>query len=492
MNKTGITKRPSLFLNYIYNLSSQLLNILFPIITAPYLARVLHEEGNGQIAFVNSVVAYFVSFTTFGFAIYGQREVARYKDDAEKRSRIFFEILILKVLFCTVSVSALFLLIHSPYIMPGYKSLMSICSIQVVSVVFDIRFFFWGIEDFREVAIRTIIMRLLGIVCMFIFVKEQNDVWKYLLYISLIGVLANVIMWPKALRLVKPAETDIRSLKAYIRPLFFIYLPVLAETVFSALDSTMIGYLADNREYENGCYGSAIKIVNVVSVIMMADGLVFASRNASDYTKGHDDSLREHLRIAFRYVWMIGFPIIAGILVLSDQISLCVFGQGYEKVPLLLRLFTVRVLTHGIMNVIVNQYLLPTGREKICTALNFSAIAANIILNRILIPENGCIGAAIASIISEALLTLAFFAYFAHEKKYWNKAVFLQSYKYIIASLIMCIPVITLKQALSSKWYYLGMIISIGALVYGLSLLALKDEMILVYGKRIIAKIKEK
>ncbi len=82
MNKTGITKRPSLFLNYIYNLSSQLLNILFPIITAPYLARVLHEEGNGQIAFVNSVVAYFVSFTTFCFAIYGQREVARYKDDA--------------------------------------------------------------------------------------------------------------------------------------------------------------------------------------------------------------------------------------------------------------------------------------------------------------------------------------------------------------------------------------------------------------------------
>jgi O-antigen/teichoic acid export membrane protein len=252
----------------------------------------------------------------------------------------------------------------------------------------------------------------------------------------------------------------------------------------------MIGYLANNPEYENGCYGSAIKIVNVVSVIMMADGLVFASRNARDYARGNDDSLREHLRIAFRYVWMIGFPIIAGILVLSEQISLCVFGEGYEKVPLLLKIFTVRVLTHGIMNVIANQYLLPTGREKICTVLNFVAIAANIILNRMLIPIKGCVGAAMASIISETLLTLAFLMYFVLEKKNWNKVIILQSYKYIIASLIMCIPVILLKQMLADKWYYVGLIIIIGAIVYGFSLLALKDEMILVYGKRILNKVK--
>ena len=109
--KTRNTKQASLLLNYIYNLLSSLLNIIFPLVTAPYLARVLHEEGNGQIAFVNSIAMYFVSFTVFGFNLYGQREVAKVKDDVNKRSEVFFELLILRVFFCMVSVSALFLLI---------------------------------------------------------------------------------------------------------------------------------------------------------------------------------------------------------------------------------------------------------------------------------------------------------------------------------------------------------------------------------------------
>ena len=492
MAKTRDTKQASLFLNYIYNLLSSLTNILFPLITAPYMARVLREEGNGQIAFVTSIVAYFVSFTTFGFTLYGQREVSKYKDDIDKRSRVFFELLILKVVFCVVSVTALFCLISSPYIAQSYKGLVAICSIQIIAVVFDIRFFFQGIENFREIAIRTMLMRILGIICLFIFVKDQDDVWKYLLYTSLTLLLANIIMWPKAIGLIKFTGVELSPLKSCVRPAFFLYLPVLAETIFSALDSTMIGYLAVNSEYENGCYGSAIKIINVISIVIMADGLVFAARNARDYARGNDDSLKEHLGIAFRYVFMLGFPIIAGLLILSDPISLCVFGEGYEKVPTLLRLFTVRVLTHGFMNVIANQYLLQTGREKVCTAFNAGGITANFILNLILIPRYGCIGAAIASIVSESLLTGAFIAYFVIEKKFWNKAIIQQSFKYIIASVVMSIPLLMLNKIWGVHWYLVGVIIIIGAVIYGLSLLAMKDEMIIVYGNRILSKFKKK
>lgn len=490
--KTRNTKQASLLLNYIYNLLSSLLNIIFPLVTAPYLARVLHEEGNGQIAFVNSIAMYFVSFTVFGFNLYGQREVAKVKDDVNKRSDVFFELLILRVFFCMVSVSGLFLLINSPYIAPGYKGLVSICSLQIVAVVFDIRFFFQGIEDFREIAIRAITTRSLALICLFIFVKEPGDVWKYLLYSALTILVSNLLMWPKALGLIRFGGVEISSVKKRIRPAFFLYLPVLAETIFSALDSTMIGYLAVNNEYENGCYGSAIKIINVISIVMMADGLVFAARNARDYDRGNDDSLREHLSLAFRYVWMLGFPIVTGLLILSDQISLCVFGAGYEKVPILLRLFTVRVFTHGIMNVIANQYLLSSGREKICTAFNAGGITANFILNLLLIPEFGCTGAAIASIASETLLTGALIGYFALEKKYWNISIILQSYKYIIASVVMGIPVFLLNRLWGSKWYLVGITIIIGAAVYGLSLFVMKDEMMMVYGRRILSKHKRK
>ena len=479
-------KKDSLFKNYIYNLSSQLLTLLLPMITAPYLARVLLATGNGQVAFVNAIIAYFTSFASFGFSIYGQREIAKNKDNKRKISIIFTDIFILKLLFSVISMILLLLLILSPFINKSYKLLVLINSIQIIAVIFDVSYFYQGIEDFKSLALRTIFIRLVSILCVFIFVKSQNDVWVYILYSALINLLSNIIMWPKTIKYFSIDLFEFSRIKIHLKSSFFIFLPILSCTIYSVIDSTMIGYLSVNPEYENGCYGSAIKLINIISIIIMADGQVLASRNAHDFATGNKNSLFRHIKLGFRYVWIVGIPIIVGQLILADWISLFFFGQGYEKVPLLIQIFTIRVLTHGLMNVIGNQYLLPTGREKVCTIVNFIGIFINILLNLFLIPKAGCIGAAAASVVSESLLVLLYFLFLIKEYSYWDRQMLLQSKNYILSSIIMGLVIILVKNQLEYSIFSLFLLIAIGVIFYFACLIIKRDETFIYYTKRIL------
>ncbi|WP_300848725.1 oligosaccharide flippase family protein [uncultured Acetatifactor sp.] len=485
-----MNKGKSLFTNYIYNVASQLLGIIISLITAPYMARVLREVGNGQIAFANSVVAYFVSFAGFGFWLYGQREISKAKDDIDRISILFSEIFWIRLIFSIVSLAIYLLLISTPLIGNEYKLLALINSIQIIAVVFDIQFFYQGMEDFKTVAIRIIFVRLISVVSMFLFIHSPEDVWKYLLYYSTIGLISNLVLWPHIKNKITLKKSNILALKKHIVPALFIFLPVLSGTIFSVLDSTMIGYLASNPEYENGCYGTALKLINIVSTIVMADGLVFAARNARDNAVGNYDSLARHIKLGFRYVWIIGFPIIGGLLTLSSRISICIFGDGYEKVPLLLQIFTVRVLAHGIMNVLGNQYFLQTGREKLCTIVNFIGIIINILLNIVLIPRGGCIGAAIASVISETILIAIYIIVFIRERKYWNASLFLQSYKYIFSTIVMSLVVLLVNRFLEQNIISLMIVVVLGATIYGGSLLLLKDELAIFAIRKVFGRYK--
>lgn len=480
--------KTSLLSNYIYSLVSQLLALIAPMITAPYLARTLHEVGNGQIAFVNSIVAYFASFAGFGFSLYGQREVAKNKDNQNSINEIFCELLWLRMIFSIISFYILIMLIVSPIIESKYKTLVLINSIQIVSVVVDIQFYYQGMEEFKALAIRTILIRTISIVCVFLFVRNQDDVWVYLLYTSLATLIANLIMWPGVIKRIDFIPIKLASLTRHIVPSFFIFLPILSGTIFSVLDSTMIGYLATNPEYENGCYGSALKLINIVSVIIMADGQVLASRNARDYAIDDKKSIKKHVNLGFTYVWLVGLPIAVGLLLLSGRISNWFFGNGYEKVPWLLRVFTIRILTHGVINVIGNQYLLPTGREKVCTKANFVGIGANILLNILFIPEFGCIGAAIASVVSESILISLYLGYFIKEKKYWSSSILTNSYKYIIAAFIMAIPVYILNIIMRHNFVSMCIIILSGMMMYSLSLILMKDSIVIEYGQSYLKK----
>ena len=261
-------QKNKLAINYIYNFISQILTLIVPLITAPYLARVLREVGNGQVAFVNSLVTYFISFAGFGFSIYGQREIAKYQEDSFEQRTIFLEIQILKLILTGIAFASFILFINSGFVDEKYKVLLYFSSIQIISVFFDVQYYYQGIEDFKSIALRTIIFRTIALIAIFVFIKSTEDVWKYILIFSLSNLMANLVLWPRLIRRKKCLIKDI-NIKRHFIPSLLIFLPVISGTILSVLDSTMIGYLTLNAEYENGCYGTALKLINTIELFKL-------------------------------------------------------------------------------------------------------------------------------------------------------------------------------------------------------------------------------
>ena len=168
-----VVKKQGLKTNFVYNFISQILTLLIPLITTPYLARVLHETGNGQISYASSIITYFTLFATLGFDTYGQRQIAACQEDKDKKSQVFWEICVLKTCCTLIAYAILCALLFSIGFGETYDRLILLMSIQVIAIPFDIQFLFRGDEDFRSIAIRTIVMRLIGLICIFVFLTIQ-------------------------------------------------------------------------------------------------------------------------------------------------------------------------------------------------------------------------------------------------------------------------------------------------------------------------------
>ena len=166
-------KKKSLKSNFIFNFISQILVLIIPLATSPYLARVLGVEISGQISFSTSIITYFTLASNFGFTTYGQREIARFQNDKEKRSQVFWEIFTIRLIFTLVSLLVLFSIIYFNVFDERYKTFLLIQTITVLACSVDLTFYYQGMEEFKLMAIRTVVVKLIGLVLIFSFVKTN-------------------------------------------------------------------------------------------------------------------------------------------------------------------------------------------------------------------------------------------------------------------------------------------------------------------------------
>lgn len=485
------TKQQGLKANFVYNFISQILTLLIPLITTPYLARVLHESGNGQISYATSIITYFTLFATLGFDTYGQRQIAACRNDKEKKSRIFWEICILKTCCALMALVILYAILFTAGFGESYNFLILLLSIQVIAVPFDIQFLFRGDEDFRSIAIRTIVMRLIGLVCIFVFVKDEGDTWVYALCFSVSMLAANLVMWPSVVRRVQRCKLKTLSLREHIKPSVLIFLPMVATTIYSVFDKTMIGLLAENPDYENGCYEQAYKINSVALLLITVISPVMMSRNAHDYKSGDMDSLKRHLQFASSYIWMMGIPLIVGFGVLSENLRSWYLGDGYAEVPALLMVMSVRFIASGFGDLFGSQLFFAIGKEKYPLISSFAAAAVNLGLNYFLIPLYGAMGAAIATAICEILsmIILAIFAYRLHIVSF--RKILFSGWKYLIAAGIMFVPIFFMQRALGSAIWTFVVIMLVGVITYALALFLLRDKFFLDNVKNFLRMFRE-
>lgn len=463
-------KKQSMKKNYIYNLIYQLFMIVLPIITTPYLSRVLGVENIGIYSYTLSIVTYFVLFGTLGISLYGQREIAYLQDDEEKRSIKFFELLILKTISMIVAIIIFSLLFT---IDNKYDVYYRILIIEMVANIFDISWLYQGLEQFKSIILKNTIVKILGIILIFVFVRTPNDLWKYILIYTGFNLLGNISLWADLRKYIIRIDIKKINIKKIIIPVIMLMIPQIAIQIYTVLDKTMIGFILNDMT-EVGYYEQSQKIIKAALTIVTALGTLMIPKISNIFAKGDKNQLKDNIILSFNFTLFLAFSIMFGIVAISYDFVPWFYGPGYNQVKYLLIVFSPMVLFIGVSNILGVQYLVPTKKQNLLTISVVSASLINVLMNMLLIPIYKSTGAAIASVIAEFSVCLIQF-YFV--RKTINIFDILRlSTKYLISGLVMCIVVIFVSRFLPATIIATIIEIVVGTIIYIGVLVILKDD----------------
>lgn len=475
----------SLKKNYLYNLIYQILSLLTPLITTPYLSRVLGANGIGTVSYIESIVSYFALFAVLGINLYGQREISYCRDNLSKRSLVFWETKILQ----TISGVVVLLGFVIFALFQENKILFLIFSFNIIAVLFDVVWFLQGMEEFGKIVLRNVILKIIGVVYIFTVVKTQNDIAQYVFGLSFFSFLGNISLWLYVIKYAnKPDWKEIRPFRN-IKVVISLFVPTIAIQIYTVLDKTMIGIITEDA-FENGYYEQAIKISKMVLVVVASLGTVMIPRIGYYFGKGDNLAVHNVICRGYRFVWFIGIPMCFGLIGISSNFVPWFFGPGFEKVIPLLCILSFLILSIGISNVIGVQFLIPTNRQNLLTFSVLVGAIVNFILNIILIRIYQSIGATISSIVAEAMVTLV--QIYLVRKEFSLMDVFGSAWKYLISGVIMLILLIKLGNILTPTIMHTSVMIISGAIVYFALLYVFKDSFFIDNVKNITSKMMKK
>ncbi len=455
--------------NYIYNLLYQILLLITPFITTPYLSRVLEADGIGTVSYAESIVSYFTLFAAMGIATYGQREISYVQNSKYKRSVVFwnakiFEFITAFVAFCIYFIFSLF---------QQNKIIYLLLSFNVLAVFADITWFFQGLEEFGKIVARNMFFKLLNITYIFIFIREKDDIFLYVFGLAFFLFLSNISLWgylPKYICKIK--KNEIKPFKD-INIILSLFIPTIAVQIYTVLDKTMIGAITKSS-FENGYYEQAIKLSKMVLTVVTALGTVMIPRIGYYYNQKQTNEIQHLMYRGYRFVWFLGIPLCCVLIMVSGNFVPWFFGPGYDKVSLLIKILSLLILAIGINNVTGMQYLIPTKRQNTFTLTVIIGAVTNFCLNMILIYFFKSVGAAVASVTAETLIAVIQIIIVRKELK--PLRILAEGIHYYISGFIMMLVLGILVGKLKPSVLSTGIIVFIGMFVYTSALLIIKDE----------------
>ena len=465
-------KQSSIKKNYIYNVLYQILLVLTPLITIPYLSKIFGADGIGRISFVESIASYFMLFAALGINTYGQREISYYQDDKIKTSESFYNTFLLKLI--TSSTVLIIYLLLSVYYFKSYIYLAF--AFSIVSVLVDITWFFSGIEDFFSIVTRNVFFKVLSIAYIFIFIKSKNDIVWYCISIGLFTILSNLSLYPLLKKYL--IKVDIKSIHPFknFKVVLSLFLPTIAIQIYTVLDKTMIG-LITKSEFENGYYEQSIKISRFLLLIVTALGTVTVPRVAYYFEKNDDKKLKNLIYNSYRFVLMISIPMALGLYVISDNLVPWFLGNDFSKSILLIKIVSFLIIFIGLSNVTGIQYLVPTKNQNKLTLSVIIGAIINFSLNLYLINVYKSVGAAISSVIAEFTITMVQFYIVKDEISF--VVVLKNSLKYLLSGICMFAITLAFSKRLAPSIINTLIISAVGCFAYFTVLIMLKDNFLI-------------
>ena len=383
--------------NYAYNLSYQLLVIILPIITTPYVTRAFSSTDLGTYGYFNSIVTYFILLATLGVANYGTKEISGHRKDIRKN---FWGIYTLQFGATILSICLYILLCLSLSFMQN--PVAYILGLGLVSKGMDISWLFQGLEDFRKITVRNITVKLVGVISIFLFVKSANDLYLYVFLLTIFELLGQFSMWLPAREFIGKPHFDWSYAKQHLKPVVLLFLPQIAISLYVTLDRTMLGALASTKDV--GIYDQALKLVNILLTLVTSLGSVMLPRVANLLSTGDHKAVNKMHQMSFLIYNLVIFPIIAGMLIVNDDFVQFFLGQDFQDAKYAIAIMIFRMFFIGWTNIMGIQILIPHNKNKEFMISTTIPAIVSVGLNLLLLPKLGYIGAAIVSVLTEALV----------------------------------------------------------------------------------------
>lgn len=382
--------------NYIYNVIYEILIIVIPLITSPYISRALGAEQVGVYTYCYSIVSYFVLFARLGIVTHGSRSIAGAKNEDEK-NKVFSNTLAIQLILSFFMI-ILYIVYFSIFDLEYH--IMSIIMLSyLVAAAFDVNWFFFGIEKFKITVTRNIIIKLVSTVLLFGIVKGPGDLWKYGLILGLSQLVGQISVWPYIKKYVKIVKPELKEMKVQFVAILILFIPQIAVSLYKMMDKIMIGYYCTKNQL--GFYEYASMIVNLPLGFITSLGTVMLPRISSLMKDGNNKKSLEYMHYSIIFAVALSTAFAFGLSAIAPVFIPFYFGEEFGPASELLIGLSVTLIFLAWANVVRTQYLIPSKKDKEYIVSLFSGAAANVVINAILIPRYQAWGAVIGTIVAE-------------------------------------------------------------------------------------------
>lgn len=476
----------SIKINYLLNLTNTISGLLFQLITFPYISRILLADGIGHVNFFQSIIQYISILTSLGIPMYAIRQVAKVRDNINECNKTTLEILSLHLLLTLVGYTFVALIIGYVNEVNTDIPLFLILSLTLFFTAIGCEWFYQGIEEFKYITIRSILVKVISLALLLIFVKEKSDIYTYA-WILIIGTVGsnvfNFIQLRKYLRLNTKIFKELQPFR-HIKPVLKIFALNIITSIYVHLNTIMLGFMSTDASV--GFYTTATKISHFILSIGSALGIAMLPKMSNLISNGKLDDFKRLSSKSMAFTFMIFLPMTFGLAITAPSLIFLLFGDSFIPAVFTLQIIAPIAVIISMSNVAGIQTLYPQGKENFVIFATGLGALANVLMNIWLIPKFDYNGAAVSTLCSEFIVT---FSMLYMGKKYLPFNLFNRSYmKYMVSSLFMVLFILPFGVLQCSHLNRFIIQVLLGGLVYFTSLLLLKDE--LIYS--IIVQIKNK
>lgn len=367
--------------NYLFNLINSASQLLFPLITFPYASRIMMADGIGQVNFFQSIISYISLFTCLGIPMYAIREVAKVRDNPEKMTRITVEILLLHAFLTLLGYMAVAVICLTVTKVQTDIPLFLLLSATIFFTAIGCEWFYQGIEDFKYVAIRGLLVKLLSVVLLFLFVKTKEDILWYGAY-TVLGVLGGNIF--NFIRLRKYLHRDVIDFRAlhplrHLKPALHVFALNVVISIYLQLNNVLLGFMKDAEAV--GYFTAATKIMMITMSISSSLGAVIMPRTSNLIAEGRMDEFRILIQKSYDFVLALAMPLTVGLIFTSPSIILLLSGEGFAPAVLTSQIVASNILMVGLSGVMGIQVLYPLGKINIVILCTLIGAAVNVFFN---------------------------------------------------------------------------------------------------------------